>query len=60
MLTLAVLILAILWVLITAWVIGAILAVDYQPPAPADPYAADVAEFNKELADWDRRGRPQA
>lgn len=58
MLTVAVLLLAIVWVLITAWIIGAILAVEYTPPAPADPYAADVAQFNSELADWDRRGRP--
>lgn len=58
MFTVTVLILAILWVIITAWIIGAILAVDYTPPAAADPYAADVAQFNAELADWDRRGRP--
>ena len=58
MFTLAVLLLAIVWVLITAWIIGAILEADYTPPAAADPYANDIATFNAELADWDRRGRP--
>ena len=41
----------------------AILARLERPPAPAtaapgDPHAAAVAEFARDLADWDRRGRP--
>lgn len=58
MFTVAVLIFAILWVLLSAWIIGAALSVDFTPAPAPDPYAADVAAFNAELADWDRRGRP--
>jgi hypothetical protein len=41
----------------------AILARIERPPAPAqaapgDPHAAAVAEFRRDLADWDREGRP--
>lgn len=55
-----VLALTLLWVILSAWVIGMILAAGWDPPAPApaDPYARDVATFRAELADWDRRGRP--
>lgn len=56
-----VVILALAWVILTAWIIGVILAgglEDMPPAAPADPHAADVAAFRAELADWDRRGRP--
>jgi hypothetical protein len=57
----AALILALIWLVITAWVIGVILAAataDAAPAAPVDPHAQDVATFRAELADWDRRGRP--
>lgn len=58
-----VLALALLWVILAAWAIGYILAAGWPtdrppPPAPADPYAMDVARFRTELNDWDRRGRP--
>ena len=56
-----VLILAIAWLILTAWIIGIILAAGLPDPGPAaaaDPHAADVAAFRTELADWDRRGRP--
>lgn len=41
----------------------AILARLERPPAaaqapPSDPHATAVAEFRRDLADWDRRGRP--
>lgn len=54
-------ILALAWVILTAWIIGVILAAGLPdvPPGPApDPHAADVARFRAELSDWDRRGRP--
>jgi len=53
------LVLAILWVILSAWVIGVILAAGWpeERPRPApDPYAAAVQEFRTELNDWDRRG----
>lgn len=52
--------LALLWVALVAFVVAALLAagLPVERPAPADPYASDVAEFNAELSDWDRRGRP--
>lgn len=57
-----VLILTLLWVILSAWVIGVILAAGWPAEGPAgaaaDPYARDVAAFRAELADWDRRGRP--
>lgn len=58
-----VLILALAWVILTAWVIGMILAAaaglaDVAPAAAADPYAAELARFRADLSDWDRRGRP--
>lgn len=56
-------ILALIWVVITAWIIGVILAAataDAAPAAPVDPHAVAVTQFRAELADWDRRGRPEA
>jgi hypothetical protein len=55
--------LAVVWLILAAWVIGCVLAAGWpdERPVPApDPYANDVATFRAELADWDRRGRPQA
>ena len=56
------LVLTLLWVLLSAWIIGAILAAGWpaesSPAAAADPHANAVLEFRAELADWDRRGRP--
>ena len=56
-----VLLLALAWLLITAWIIGIILAAaapDAAPAAPVDPHINAVTQFRAELADWDRRGRP--
>lgn len=48
-----------LWVVLTAWILACLLApAEPGAAAAADPYAADVAQFNQELADWDRHGRP--
>jgi hypothetical protein len=55
-----ILLLALLWLILSAWIIAAILAAGWpaEPPGPApDPYAADVAAFRQELHDWDRDGR---
>jgi hypothetical protein len=52
-------VLGLAWLLLVAWVLAAILAAALppeQPRAAADPYATEVAEFARELADWDRRG----
>ena len=57
------------WIIVTAWgiITLALLAVWYlltarAEPAPAtgpppDPWAADVAEFRRQVHDWDRDGR---
>lgn len=54
---------AIAYALVLIIVTLALLARLQRPPAAAgapatDPYAAQVAEFARDLGDWDREGRP--
>lgn len=47
----------ILWLLASALLIWATLPSPAAAPA-ADPHAGQVREFARQLADWDRAGRP--
>ena len=42
--------------LTVAWLLLAPRPAPEAPAGPADPYGAQVAEFARELHDWDRRG----
>jgi hypothetical protein len=61
--TLVLTLVAIAYALALILITLAILARFERPQAaaqapPADPHAPAVAEFARDLADWDRRGRP--
>jgi hypothetical protein len=46
----------IVWLLAGAWLAWALMRQPLPAPAPVtiDPHAADVAEFARAVADWDR------